>query len=68
MTLRSRLPLAAVTTLFGAFGLQGVAHAQAFYLEAQSARGAGRAFPARPPIPGRIRCGGTRHRSPGRPM
>ncbi|MES1974064.1 MAG: outer membrane protein transport protein [Pseudomonadota bacterium] len=44
MTLRSRLPLAAVTTLFGAFGLQGVAHAQAFYLEAQSARGAGRAF------------------------
>ncbi|WP_448663653.1 OmpP1/FadL family transporter [Sphingomonas sp. CJ20] len=36
--------LAAATALSAAFGLSGTAHAQAFYLQEQSARGAGRAF------------------------
>jgi long-chain fatty acid transport protein len=39
-----KTPLLLATGLVGLFGMQGVAHAQAFYLEAQSARGAGRAF------------------------
>ncbi|WP_380779600.1 OmpP1/FadL family transporter [Sphingomonas sp. R86520] len=44
MTLRNKAPLLAASALVSAFGFQGLAHADAFYLEAQSARGAGRAF------------------------
>lgn len=39
-----KTPLLLATGLVGLFGMQGIAQAQAFYLEAQSARGAGRAF------------------------
>ncbi len=41
---RLRSPLLAATAVAGSIGFAGIAHAQAFYLEAQSARGAGRAF------------------------
>ncbi|MEG3088245.1 OmpP1/FadL family transporter [Sphingomonas sp. PB4P5] len=44
MSFRTKAPLLAATALVSAFGLQGTAHANAFYLEEQSARGAGRAF------------------------
>ncbi|MCU6452766.1 outer membrane protein transport protein [Sphingomonas sp. A2-49] len=43
MSLRIKAPLFATAAL-GAFGFATVAHAQAFYLQEQSARGAGRAF------------------------
>ncbi len=43
MSLRYKAPLLA-TAVLGAFGFATVAHAQAFYLQEQSARGAGRAF------------------------
>lgn len=42
--LRYKTPLLAVSALASVIGFHGVAHADAFYLEAQSARGAGRAF------------------------
>ena len=41
---RVTTPLLAATAVAGTIGFAGIAHAQAFYLEAQSARGAGRAF------------------------
>ncbi|WP_242139369.1 outer membrane protein transport protein [Sphingomonas sp. TREG-RG-20F-R18-01] len=41
---RIKAPLLGATALVSAFGFAGIAHADAFYLEAQSARGAGRAF------------------------
>ena len=41
---RTKVSLLAVSALASAFGFNGVAHADAFYLEAQSSRGAGRAF------------------------
>jgi long-chain fatty acid transport protein len=41
---RLKAPLLGATALVSAIGGAGVAHADAFYLEAQSARGAGRAF------------------------
>jgi long-chain fatty acid transport protein len=44
MTLRTKAPLLAVTALVSAFGFASTAYADAFYLQAQSARGAGRAF------------------------
>ena len=44
MSFRTKAPLLATAALVSAFGLQGTAHANAFYLEEQSARGAGRAF------------------------
>lgn len=44
MSLRTKAPLFVATALVSVFGFQGIAHADAFYLEAQSARGAGRAF------------------------
>lgn len=44
MSFRTKAPLLVATTLVSVFGLQGVAYADAFYLQAQSARGAGRAF------------------------
>ncbi|MCP3733722.1 outer membrane protein transport protein [Sphingomonas sp. RP10(2022)] len=43
MSLRFKAPLLA-TAVLGSFGFATVAHAQAFYLQEQSARGAGRAF------------------------
>ncbi|WP_293877391.1 MULTISPECIES: outer membrane protein transport protein [unclassified Sphingomonas] len=43
MSLRLKAPLLA-SALIGSFGFATVAHAQAFYLQEQSARGAGRAF------------------------
>ena len=44
MTLRTKAPLLAVTALVSAFGFQSAAYANAYYLQAQSARGTGRAF------------------------
>jgi long-chain fatty acid transport protein len=44
MSFRTKAPLLATAALVSAFGLQGTAHANAFYLEEQSARGTGRAF------------------------
>lgn len=44
MTFRTKAPLLAVSALVSAFGFASTAYADAFYLEAQSARGAGRAF------------------------
>lgn len=44
MLLRTKAPLLATSALISAFGFAGVAHADAFYLEAQSSKGAGRAF------------------------
>ena len=44
MTLRTKAPLLAVSALVSAFGFASTAYADAFYLQAQSARGAGRAF------------------------
>lgn len=44
MTLRAKAPLLAVSALVSAFGFASTAYADAFYLQAQSARGAGRAF------------------------
>ena len=44
MVNRIKAPLLGATALVSAIGFAGVAHADAFYLEAQSARGAGRAF------------------------
>lgn len=44
MTLRNKAPLLAVSALVSAFGFASTAYADAFYLQAQSARGAGRAF------------------------
>ena len=44
MSFRIKAPLLGATALVSAFGFQGIAHADAFYLEAQSAIGAGRAF------------------------
>jgi len=41
---RTKVSLLAMSALASAFGFNGVAHADAFYLEAQSGRGAGRAF------------------------
>ena len=43
MSLRFKAPLLA-SAILGSFGFATVAHAQAFYLQEQSARGAGRAF------------------------
>ena len=43
MSLRLKASLLA-SAIIGAFGFATVAHAQAFYLQEQSARGAGRAF------------------------
>ena len=43
MSLRIKTSLLA-TAVLGSFGFASVAHAQAFYLQEQSARGAGRAF------------------------
>lgn len=43
MSLHFKAPLLA-TAVLGSFGFATVAHAQAFYLQEQSARGAGRAF------------------------
>ena len=43
MSLRIKTSLLA-TAVVGSFGFASVAHAQAFYLQEQSARGAGRAF------------------------
>lgn len=40
----AKASLAAASALTAAFALSGTAHAQAFYLQEQSARGAGRAF------------------------
>jgi len=44
MPIRFKAPLLGATALVSSIGFAGVAHADAFYLEAQSARGAGRAF------------------------
>lgn len=44
MSFRTKAPLLAVTALVSAFGCASTAYADAFYLQAQSARGAGRAF------------------------
>jgi long-chain fatty acid transport protein len=44
MSIRLKAPLLAASTILSTVGFAGVAHADAFYLEAQSARGAGRAF------------------------
>ena len=44
MSFRTKAPLLAVTALVSAFGFASTAYADAFYLQAQSARGAGRAF------------------------
>jgi long-chain fatty acid transport protein len=44
MSLRTKAPLLAVTALVSAFGFQSAAYANAYYLQAQSARGTGRAF------------------------
>ncbi|MEG3166988.1 outer membrane protein transport protein [Sphingomonas sp. LB3N6] len=44
MSLRTKAPLLAVSALVSAFGFASTAYADAFYLQAQSARGAGRAF------------------------
>ena len=44
MSFRTKGPLLAVTALVSAFGFASTAYADAFYLQAQSARGAGRAF------------------------
>ncbi|MEG3163972.1 outer membrane protein transport protein [Sphingomonas sp. PB2P19] len=44
MLLRTKAPLLAVTALVSAFGFESAAYANAFYLQAQSARGAGRAY------------------------
>lgn len=44
MSFRTKGPLLAVTALASAFGFTSTAYADAFYLQAQSARGAGRAF------------------------
>ncbi len=44
MLLRTKAPLLAVTALVSAFGFESAASANAFYLQAQSARGTGRAF------------------------
>ncbi|WP_277969455.1 OmpP1/FadL family transporter [Sphingomonas echinoides] len=44
MPIRFKAPLLGATALVSSIGFTGVAHADAFYLEAQSARGAGRAF------------------------
>ena len=44
MSFRTKAPLLAVTALVSAFGFVSTAYADAFYLQAQSARGAGRAF------------------------
>lgn len=43
MSLRFKAPLLA-SAIIGSFGFATIAHAQAFYLQEQSARGAGRAF------------------------
>ncbi|PTQ64705.1 long-chain fatty acid transport protein [Sphingomonas sp. PP-CE-3G-477] len=44
MMFRTKAPLLAVSALVSAFGFASTAYADAFYLQAQSARGAGRAF------------------------
>jgi long-chain fatty acid transport protein len=44
MSFRIKAPLLGATALVSAFGFQGTAYADAFYLEAQSAIGTGRAF------------------------
>ncbi len=64
MSLRLKVSLATSAAL-SLFAFAGVAQGQAFYLQEQSARGAGRAFRARRPIPAHSRCGGTRPRSAG---